>query len=481
MPPQQLVGYHVVRVLGSGDRAEVLLAHDGNQIPVALKVFRPGIASDDVDRELAALADHSGTHLIALSDVATAPDGRCVAVLPRLTGPLLSTLMRERGATWQLGELLTVLVPIVAAVAAAHHAGFAHGAITARAIMFTDAGAPVLIGLGHTIRCSFATGEAGIGARAARRSDYERLGELLTQLSAQLAPGEEFEIEAFEDWFHEQLNRTPFEPFGAELERALFELAVPIPVQTDAASVQPPAGPARVPVQTAMPTRTAGPAWAFAHALAFLPEELSAVFRGLPATAGERLRAIHARLPSRKPLLVAAGIVTLLLAAALLWPAADKAAGLAEISVAPQAAVPSTSTVQDAAPHVSETGSGSGVDHAIAVATGSDDPAVAFPALIEMRADCLVRLDTDCLAAALQVGSGLLAADTAQITSALASGGEVAPIPAVASNSTVSERSGDAAIMIYVPTTTGGVENEPASALMIRTEAGWRLRELFEP
>ena len=340
VPLPSLVGYRVVRVLGSGNRAEVLLAHDENLVPVALKVFRSEIAADDIDRELAALSTHSGRHVLAVRDVATTADGRCVAVLSRLAGPGLSGLMRERGATWQLGELLTVLVPVVAAIAAAHDAGFAHGAITARAIMFTEAGAPVLIGFGHTLRCGSATGESGAEARTARRSDYEQLGELFTQLSSQLAPGEDFDSEVFEEWFAHHLNHTPFEPFAAELERALFELAVPIPVITDAACVYTAPGLARVSVPGALHARSLGAVWSVANALAYMPEGLSSLLNGVGGTVAERLRAIRSRIPSRKPLLMAASLMALLLAAILLLPANTTPTAVAESSLASEGFAP---------------------------------------------------------------------------------------------------------------------------------------------
>lgn len=45
---------------------------------------------------------------------------------------------------------------------------------------------------------------------------------------------------------------------------------------------------------------------------------------------------------------------------------------------------------------------------------------------------------------------------------------------------TVQERTGNAALVVFGDPTDAGINAQPASALVIKGEAGWRLRELFD-
>ena len=101
----------------------------------------------------------------------------------------------------------------------------------------------------------------------------------------------------------------------------------------------------------------------------------------------------------------------------------------------------------------------------------ADDPVAALGALLQTRARCVRDLSVLCLDDVAQSGSAALTDDRALI-SELQSGGELMPgweIGAV----TLVERLGDAALIAV----DDPAESEPASFLLVKGEAGWRIRD----
>ena len=97
-----------------------------------------------------------------------------------------------------------------------------------------------------------------------------------------------------------------------------------------------------------------------------------------------------------------------------------------------------------------------------------DDPAAAFETLVTVRNDCIRELSILCLDAVLQQDSAAMADDVALIRSIERGDGGTARIEPV--EITIAERLGDAALLNYLD------NSEPASVLVIKTEAGWRIR-----
>ena len=113
------------------------------------------------------------------------------------------------------------------------------------------------------------------------------------------------------------------------------------------------------------------------------------------------------------------------------------------------------------------------------VLTG-DDPAAAVLELLRRREECLAETSVLCLDGVDQPGSVLMAADGYRIrqlqtepSAAPSAGPPAGPVTA-----DVRERTGNAALVVL--SGGAGVNAQPASALMIKGEAGWRLRELFD-
>lgn len=99
-----------------------------------------------------------------------------------------------------------------------------------------------------------------------------------------------------------------------------------------------------------------------------------------------------------------------------------------------------------------------------------DDPLAAAVALLERRDACIAELSLLCLEEADQQGSAALADDRAGLEVLRA--GEEAELPAVAPvDAALVERLGDSALVRLGPQTA------PASLLLVRSEAGWRIRD----
>src|SRR5690606_12513162 len=113
-----------------GERSDVFLGHaaptvDGGAELAAIKVFRAGVPEASIDGEINALSRLRSPHIVGLVDLATGPRDRPCLVLQRLGAGGLSTLLAG-GRTLQLGEAVTILAPVVAAVAAMHREGVCH-------------------------------------------------------------------------------------------------------------------------------------------------------------------------------------------------------------------------------------------------------------------------------------------------------------------------------------------------------------------
>jgi len=105
-----------------------------------------------------------------------------------------------------------------------------------------------------------------------------------------------------------------------------------------------------------------------------------------------------------------------------------------------------------------------------------DDPVAAVDDLLARRARCLREISVLCLDGVAQPGSAAMQHDVA-VVRALQAGGEQTPDAAIdAVGPVLVERLGDSALLDLgdVPQT------QPASALVMRGEAGWRIRDYLD-
>lgn len=147
--PWQLPGFVVGELLGSGNSGEVWaarIAATGER--VALK--RVALTEPDALRaartEAALLTSLDHPHLVRLHALIPTPEA-AVLVLDLADGGSLADMLARRSRL-AVGEVVTALAPIGAALAYAHQRGVLHGDVTPGNVLFTAIGLPMLGDLG---------------------------------------------------------------------------------------------------------------------------------------------------------------------------------------------------------------------------------------------------------------------------------------------------------------------------------------------
>lgn len=84
-------------------------------------------------------------HVALLDDLVTIPDGRLALLMRQVTGCRLTDVLDSRAADLSLGEAVTVLAPLALAVDGAHVCGVTGLSLTPEAVRLTASGAPVII------------------------------------------------------------------------------------------------------------------------------------------------------------------------------------------------------------------------------------------------------------------------------------------------------------------------------------------------
>jgi len=427
-------GYSLVRRLGEGVTASVFLGVAGTPdapLTAAVKVYRAGGRAGD--REVEALGRVTHPHALALRDIATAPGGSVCLLLERLELGSLATLLAER-STIAAGEAVTILVPVAEALDTIHASGVAHGAISAGRVLFRATGAPVLAGFSHCSLFEPDLTPAELAERVDVRADRAALCALVRVVLGRVDAG----VEPLLQWLDAVQAEGYPDALGGPLGDRLFELADALPVRfaTDAPSS------AAVPSR-AVPTAASEPETAARSTLLAsiaLPPWLDAMREKLTGSVGS----------VRRPLWwVFAAVAVALLAALVLVPD-----GEAERSGSPS---PPTETEipVDTVPTGPVTG---------------DDPVAAVVVLLDLRERCLRDLSVLCLDDVLEPGSSALDRDAALIR-AIQDGGETSDALALTSpQPSLVERLGDSALVSL------GADSKPASVLLMKGEAGWRIR-----
>ncbi|MGH8862246.1 MAG: protein kinase domain-containing protein, partial [Jatrophihabitantaceae bacterium] len=146
----RMSGYRVEELLGAGSSGEVWRARvNSTGVPVALKrIWLSGREQRDTAlSEAAILSALDHPHLMKLHDVRHVDDDAIVLVLDLAGGGSLASLLARRGRL-TVGETITAIAPIAAALAYAHGNGVVHGDVSAANVLFTDIGLPLLADLG---------------------------------------------------------------------------------------------------------------------------------------------------------------------------------------------------------------------------------------------------------------------------------------------------------------------------------------------
>jgi hypothetical protein len=152
--PVHVPGYEVDELIGFGGAGEVWRARDlssGETVALKRLRLRGSSAVQRLRREAAILAAVAGPHVIGVRAVVVDGDD-AVLVLDHAGGGSLATVLGVRGQI-SPPEVVTVLAPLAAALAAAHGRGLVHGDLTPANILFSVDGRPMLadFGVAHAV------------------------------------------------------------------------------------------------------------------------------------------------------------------------------------------------------------------------------------------------------------------------------------------------------------------------------------------
>lgn len=483
----RLAGRRLLRTIGSGEHSTVYVASADGQVVV--KAYNGDVHRESIVNEVSCLAAIASPHVVAMLDLSLAPGQPPCLVLERLSDITLAEWLRA-SEVLEPGEMVTAAVSVVRAVGAVHAAGWTHNDISASNIRFDASGCPVLLGFSRARR---ETAERIAG-------DWDRCSAIVTAIIERVEPIHTAAIERAVASLTRLRGAGHEGTTVEEVEAALFAIGPPAPLQTRAAAsgAQRTAPPTR---RTAIgrvlgrepsavprfgrstgavrgtdsgPMDSVGPS---ERGRTRLPQRtglvravtaLGAVMeRGVTSTARDWLHRVTAG--RRRPVIVAVAVaIVVTVGAVLLLPGAHSV----------RAETPEPTTVASSAPATPSAASSESANEGSPRSTpeatppSEEDPVQAAHRLLGIRHDCIERGEAECLTEADQADGPLLAADRALI--AAHSPGSATP---ALSQLSIAETVGDAVVISVAP---AGETTKPASVLVIRTDAGWRLRALFE-
>jgi hypothetical protein len=106
----------------------------------------------------------------------------------------------------------------------------------------------------------------------------------------------------------------------------------------------------------------------------------------------------------------------------------------------------------------------------------ADDPVAALLVLLDARERCIRDLSVLCLDDVDQQASAALAADQALVSSVQSGEAGAVALAVGEGDVTVTERLGNSALLRIAD----GANSEPASILLMKGEAGWRIRDYLD-
>lgn len=139
------VDRHLVGPFGPGCSRWWARADDGERSLVTVVPGDVPGGTAEVRRRVATVQRLQHEHVASLGPLLRLPDDGLAVLEQYVEGHDLDTVRAARGP-WSPGEVVAVLVPLANAVAALHGAGLRHR-VTARNVVLTPDGSPVLVGL----------------------------------------------------------------------------------------------------------------------------------------------------------------------------------------------------------------------------------------------------------------------------------------------------------------------------------------------
>lgn len=437
-------GVRVVRVLARDHYTERLLVHvddEDGSTPAELVRACDAAGSVGVRRAISALDRLQTAGIVGPIDVLD-DGGTPALLLPHQRGATLSDLLASR-LQWQAGEAVAVLAPLVEVLDGMHDAGVAHGGLTAgRVTMLLDG--VWIAGFDSAelfpARAPEVVRESVLGVTRDREALRSLAVDILSRVGGSRATAA-----------HElgmRLQTASGARIAEQLGVGLAELAAAIPVVMHDPD----------PRDEGMPHAPAGAVATREE----LPSNVRARILARAAQLVASLREVLAGMPSGRRRIVVGGGAAVAVAGLL----------LAVIPPGDRDEVPSTqeesgSHADPASPPAPE---GTPEGDPMGEPGRLDDPAEAAIALVEQREECFRQLSVLCLDGVDQIGSEALSVDRSAMLRLQDGGEDVSPkVDPVAAR--VVERLGDSALVEIGP------ETAPASLLMMRSEAGWRIRD----
>ena len=450
-------GPYAVHARDEHDGLEALHATGPDGLPVVLlRSAQPGPSGAGVQAELARAAPVRHAHLLPVVDVLHGVDGRLAVVVPDGDLVPVPSWLASRGRLLP-GELVTLAVPLLAVLERAGASGLLVDRPGLADVVLDDRGAPLLRRLrssGATTDAAAARASAAAASRGLVELVAEHLDEGASPLLAALASADDLDT----------------------VVEAVHDLAAPVPLPTVGAEVSD--GPRGEEVDWSALSGPPRPAWAAA-----LPES-AVIDAALDWWALRRETSVRARFAAVRPRfwlvggVVAVSVVIAVLASAQARPvgggaavtAADASAAAPSPGRVPARGDGGTESTSPSGPAATPTGGvGEPAPADDDVVTTGEDAVAAAQVLVTARARCLADVTPSCLAAVDQDGSPVAARDARLLADPGAAGSAVVPTTVDAEVQRLGET-----VLLHAH----GPDDEPASVLVVRTEAGWRLREV---
>jgi len=495
-----LAGYRLVRLIGRGEHAEVYLgqplhrdgASEDGSGNVAVKVVLASRRSRG-DAEILALQAVDSEHVVRLLDVATLGDGGLCLVQSLCARGTAAALVGRRGGLTP-GEVVTLIASVLRGLGDLHEAGMAHGALDLTHVLVDASGRPVLGGLGSARVPGAADADHAAAAPLPGTDPIEHDLARVARMAAALRPardprtgpsGSSWDawLTLLDDAVHGESDLD-----AHDLADRLLEVADAAPLADAVAGDPEDAGAAAFRDAAPASPRTTSTARA-RDAARRSPETPPAGAAGTHRHRAEResfgrrsagrLRVVRGSVARElavvRPRVWIGGTAALLVAISgavavpMLAAAAHDTPPAAVDPTAPLSPATDGDTPAPAAPGPAE-------PSADAVATGSPDPDVAAPALLRLRAACLGSGTEGCLAGVDQPDSAMEDADRAASRSGPQDGAELHESDRLDR----AQRLGDTALITLHANGEEAPGRRPASLLIVRGEAGWRIRDLMD-
>ncbi|RUR00777.1 hypothetical protein [Labedella endophytica] len=417
-------------------------------------------------------------------DVCLDADGAPAVVLD-FCGETLAAVV-SAGVRLRGGELVTVLAPVLAALSSMHDRGLVHGAVSASSIAIGTGGRPLLLGCERATVASDSVDRRDRHRGAA--GDLRSFADLVDDLAEAVSDPEARDRAARVADEIRAGAETPFaEGVRTAVEVRLFEIADPLPLAFDAGAeidVGNSAGRAARSLGSPVVPRSRMRERSRSTPRRIVEGASSALSGGIGRSADlirhrtEGWRSAEGG-RRRRVLVAAGGAVVVAVVVATLIPTGDSSdADPASTEPAPTARASSAGAAlsetanepTDAPAEPTETAGPSNASSASP--TDPDDAVAGTRGTLDALAGCSTGATDGCWETVFESGSRLLETvrrdGTGDLPRALG-------LPLDALTITQQQDLGDARLVALDPTD----ETEPASVLMIRTEAGWRIREVF--